>query len=65
MDRVRKLHRENPFFISGNGFVVKRDLEAIISKFTISPTQKFEVLQNVFERIENEKGKAFIVMNKK
>ena len=48
-----------------NGFAVKRDLEATISKFTISPTQKFEVLQNVFESLENEKGKAFIVMNKK
>ena len=62
---MKKLHRENPFFITGNGFAVKRDLEATISEFTISPTQKFEVLQNVFESLENEKGKAFIVMNKK
>ena len=62
---MKKFHWENPFFITGNGFAVKRDLEATISKFTISPTQKLEVLQNVFESLENEKGKAFIVMNKK
>ena len=62
---MKKLHKENPFFITGNGFAVKIDLEATISEFTISPTQKLEVLKNVFESLENEKGKAFIVMNKK